>query len=187
VSTRSCLAAVLLATAIAGCGSQAHSDAPAQSTVQAAFKDSPAPLASLHAQANQLLGGGATAFKARLRALRGYPVIVNMWASWCEPCQSEFPVYQRIAVQYGRRVAFLAVDVQDTSNNAASFLRHFPVTYPSYTDPHGRIAGSVGSDAQYMPQTWYFNSHGSMLYDKDGPYLSVKDFEHDIAFYLHVT
>jgi cytochrome c biogenesis protein CcmG/thiol:disulfide interchange protein DsbE len=134
VSTRSCLAAILLATAIGGCGGQAHSAAPKRSTVEVDFQGSPAPLASIHAQANQLLGGGSAAFKARLQALRGYPVVVNLWASWCGPCQSEFPVYQRVAVQYGRRVAFLGIDERDSNGNAAAFLSKFPVTYPSYTD-----------------------------------------------------
>jgi cytochrome c biogenesis protein CcmG/thiol:disulfide interchange protein DsbE len=178
---------VLVAAGLAGCGSQAHNEAPSQTVVKVAFQRSPPPLDALHAQANQLLGGGVQAFKARLRALRGYPVIVNLWASWCEPCQSEFPVYQRVAVADGRRVAFIGIDTQDSNGNASSFLRRFPVTYPSYTDPHGRIPGSIGSDPQFMPQTLYFSRSGSMIYDKDGPYLSVADLKKDIAFYLHVT
>jgi cytochrome c biogenesis protein CcmG, thiol:disulfide interchange protein DsbE len=176
-----------MAAVVAGCGSQAHNEAPSPQLVHDAFGGSPAPLAALHAQANQLLSGGPAAFKARLRALRGYPVVVNLWASWCEPCQSEFPVYQRLAVADGREVAFVGIDAQDSNGNAASFLKHFPVTYPSYTDPHGRIPGSVGSDPQYMPQTLYFSRKGALLYDKDGPYTSVADLKKDIAFYLHVT
>ena len=185
--TRSCLAALLLAAAIAGCGSQAHSAAPNRSTVEADFRGSPAPLASLHAQANQLLGGGPSAFKARLRALRGYPVIVNVWASWCEPCQSEFPVYQKVAAAYGRRVAFLGIDAQDSNGNAAAFLRRFPLTYPSYTDPHEQIPGSVGGYAGYLPQTLYFSSGGSRVVAIDGPYLKVGALEKDINTYLHVS
>jgi cytochrome c biogenesis protein CcmG/thiol:disulfide interchange protein DsbE len=178
---------VAVVAVVAGCGSQAHNEAPSPQVVHDAFGGSPAPLAGLHAQANQLLSGGPVAFKARLRALRGYPVVVNLWASWCEPCQSEFPVYQRVAVAYGRRVAFLGIDTQDSNDNAASFLKRFPVTYPSYTDPHGRIPGSVGADPQYMPQTLYFSRAGSMIYDKAGPYVTAADLKRDIAFYLHVT
>ena len=153
--------------------------------MQADFRGSPAPLAALHGQANQLLGGGAPAFKARLQALRGYPVIVNLWASWCEPCQSEFPIYQRVAVAYGRRVAFLGIDAKDSNANAAAFLRRFPVTYPSYTDPSGAIERSIDAYSAY-PQTFYFNARGGLAYDNAGPYTSVVEFEHDIAFYLHV-
>jgi cytochrome c biogenesis protein CcmG/thiol:disulfide interchange protein DsbE len=177
---------VLTAAGLAGCGSQAHNEAPSQRMVKDAFGGSPPALKGLHAQANQLLGGGPAAFKSRLRALRGYPVVVNLWASWCEPCQSEFPVYQKVAVADGRQVAFLGIDEADSNGNAASFLRHFPVTYPSYTDPHGSIRGSIHAFTAY-PQTFYFSRTGSMVYDKAGPYASVADLNKDIRFYLHVT
>jgi cytochrome c biogenesis protein CcmG/thiol:disulfide interchange protein DsbE len=177
---------VLVAAGLAGCGSHAHNEAPPQRVVQDAFGGSPPVLKALHAQGNRLLGGGQSAFTARLRALRGYPVVVNLWASWCEPCQSEFPVYQKVAVADGRRVAFLGIDEADSNGNAASFLSRFPVTYPSYSDPHGSIKGSINAFSAY-PQTFYFSRTGSMVYDKAGPYLSVADLKKDIAFYLHVT
>src|SRR5690349_20983554 len=61
----------------------------------------PAALGRLHEQANTLLGGGTPAFQARLRALRGHPVVVNKWASWCSPCRAEFPVFQQVATSHG--------------------------------------------------------------------------------------
>jgi cytochrome c biogenesis protein CcmG, thiol:disulfide interchange protein DsbE len=186
VTVRSCLVAVVLATVVSGCGGQAHSAAPTATAVNAAFKGSPPPLAALHAQSNQLLGGGATAFKARLRALHGYPVVVNLWASWCDPCQQEFPVYQRVAVAYGRRVAFLGIDGKDADSAASAFLRHFPVTYPSYADPHGSIEAAINA-ISYFPQTLYFSPSGTMVFDKAGPYLNAAALEKDIRFYLHVA
>ncbi len=90
-----------------------HSANLSESAVSAALAGSPAVLASLHVQGNQLLSGGPTAFKARLKALRGHPVVVNEWASWCEPCQSEFPVFQRVSVRFGRQVAFVGLDARD--------------------------------------------------------------------------
>ena len=54
----------------------------------------PAPLAALHDQSAQLLGGGRAAFRKRARELEGYPVVVNKWASWCAPCRTEFPIFQ---------------------------------------------------------------------------------------------
>jgi thiol-disulfide isomerase/thioredoxin len=172
--------------AIAGCGSHARSAAPTAGSVAAAFKGSPAPLAALHSQANRLLSGGAAAFQARLSALRGHPVVVNEWASWCGPCQFEFPTYQKVAVAFGRKVAFMGVDEKDSSSAAASFLRRFPVTYPSYTDPNATIAGSLHSYTAY-PQTFFFGPTGKQLYDKAGPYATPAALEHDIKFYLHVT
>jgi cytochrome c biogenesis protein CcmG/thiol:disulfide interchange protein DsbE len=186
VSARWWLAALLVAAALAGCGSQARSAAPSRRVVQDAFGGSPAPLAAVHAQADQLLAGGPSAFKARLKALRGYPVVVNLWASWCGPCQSEFPVYQKVAVADGRKVAFLGIDAKDSNSNAAAFLRHFPVTYPSYTDPQGAIESSINAFTAY-PQTFYFGRDGKQVYDYAGPYGSVADLKKDISFYLHVT
>ena len=64
---------------------------------------SPAPLAALHAQADELLPGGAGALRARLASLHGYPVVINKWASWCTPCQAERGVFEHASVALGRR------------------------------------------------------------------------------------
>ena len=57
-----------------------------------------------------LRGGGVEAFEAHLRGLRGRPVVVNQWASWCRPCKAEFPFFQRQSERWRDRVAFVAVD-----------------------------------------------------------------------------
>src|SRR6266542_3607150 len=72
------------------------------------------PLGRLKAQSNQLLDGGPAAFRHRLAELRGHPIVVNQWASWCGPCRVEFPWFQRASAKYGKRVAFLGVDSQDS-------------------------------------------------------------------------
>ncbi len=131
-----CVAAAALA--VGGCGSSAaggdyggrHPD------YARALADSPAPLAALHAQHDRLLPGGTSTFERRIAELRGYPVVVNVWASWCWPCRAEFPVLQRLAAKYGRRVAFLGVDSDDSEASAHTFLKEAPVPYPSYSDPN---------------------------------------------------
>ncbi len=110
-------------------------------------------------------------------------MVVNEWASWCEPCQSEFPVFQRVAVRYGRRVAFIGVDSRDSDPAAARFLRRFPLTYPSYVDPHQRIGGALQAVGG-IPQTVYIAADGKQQYDHAGPYLSAAALERDIRFYL---
>jgi cytochrome c biogenesis protein CcmG/thiol:disulfide interchange protein DsbE len=147
-----------------------------------ALRGSPPALAKLHVQANELLSGGPSAFQARLASLRGHPVVVNMWASWCGPCQSEFPAYQRVAVAYGRQVAFIGIDAKDQNTAAAAFLRKFPVSYPSYVDPNGSIASAIHAYTAY-PQTFFFDRTGQKVYDKAGPYLSVAELERDIRHY----
>jgi thiol-disulfide isomerase/thioredoxin len=174
-----CTVATILA---AGCGSQTHSAAPSKTASAAALKGSPPTLAKLHAQANDLLSGGAKAFQARLQSLRGHAVVVNMWASWCGPCQSEFPSYQRASIAYGRQVAFLGIDAKDQTPAAAAFLRKFPVSYPSYVDPNGSIAAAINAYTAY-PQTFFFDRSGRKVYDKAGPYLSASELDKDIRRY----
>src|SRR4051812_4416390 len=64
----------------------------------------PAPLAALHEQSNELISGGKTAFEQRLAELKGHPVVINKWASWCAPCQAEFPVFESVGTQRGKEV-----------------------------------------------------------------------------------
>jgi cytochrome c biogenesis protein CcmG, thiol:disulfide interchange protein DsbE len=154
-----------------------------QSAISAALAGSPPVLASLHAQGNRLLPGGSTAFKARLKALRGHPVVINEWASWCGPCQSEFPVFQRVSVSLGRRVAFIGVGAHDSDAAAAEFLRRFPVSYPSYVDPSQRI-GSLLQAVGGIPQTVYINARGRQVFDHAGPYETAASLTTDIRRYV---
>jgi cytochrome c biogenesis protein CcmG/thiol:disulfide interchange protein DsbE len=117
-----------------------------------------------------------------MAALRGYPVVVNKWASWCGPCQSEFPVFQQVAVAFGRRVAFVGLDGNDHDGAARAFLRQFPVSYPSYTDPGSRIADSIKA-ATYFPQTVFFDRGGRRIFAHAGPYESVSGLERDVRRY----
>jgi len=153
-----------------------------KSVVSRNLAGSPAVLAALHAQGNQLLSGGTKAFEARLRQLRGYPVVVNKWASWCGPCQTEFPAYQRASVFFGRRVAFIGIDGKDQTPAAAAFLKRFPVSYPSYTDPDEKIAGAIQART-YYPQTVYFDRQGKEVFDHAGPYETAASLEKDIRRY----
>ena len=171
-----------LAITLAGCGSIVRSAAPSTANVDAALAGSPAPLRALHGQADDLLGGGPVAFTARLRALRGFPIIVNKWASWCPACESEFPQFQRVSVEFGKRVAFLGLDGKDAVQAAASFLHAFPVTYPSYSDPREAIARAIGAGT-YYPQTIFFNRQGSLVYDHIGEYPSAAALAQDVRRY----
>jgi cytochrome c biogenesis protein CcmG/thiol:disulfide interchange protein DsbE len=174
---------MLVGALVTGCGSTTHSAAPPPQQVRQDLKGSPPALAALHTQANQLLGGGPSAFQARLASLRGYPVVVNKWASWCGPCQTEFPVFESAAAVLGKRVAFVGIDGKDFNASAAAFLKRFPVTYPSYTDPGEAIARSIQA-AVYYPQTIYFNRQGKAVYDHAGPYESAAALERDIRRYV---
>jgi cytochrome c biogenesis protein CcmG, thiol:disulfide interchange protein DsbE len=148
----------------------------------AALQGSPAPLAGLHRQANELLGGGEDAFKRRLSALRGYPVVVNKWASWCGPCRGEFPYFQRQSQSLGKRVAFVGVDSQDNDGDARSFLGKYPVSYPSYKDGNLAIA-AVFHGVQAFPTTAFYDRKGKLAFVHQGAYQSEPKLAADIKRY----
>jgi cytochrome c biogenesis protein CcmG/thiol:disulfide interchange protein DsbE len=177
------LLALLLAGVVwSGCGSSSGGDYGGRHPDYAkALAGSPAPLAALHAQADKLLPGGIDAYEKRIAALRGYPVVANVWASWCGPCRFEFPVLQKLSVRYGKRVAFLGVDSQDSSDAAATFLEEAPVPYPSYSDPDKTISDSL--KATGFPDTAFYDRRGKLVFLKQGPYAEPADLEADIEHY----
>src|SRR5450631_2712990 len=163
---------LLLVIGLLQLGGSSSSTAPSKLTLaqmQARLSGSPAQLAALHAQAAQLLPGGLPAVRARLASLRGQPIVVNKWASWCVPCRAEFGAFQRVAVTQGRRVAFIGIDSGDSSRaDALAFLRSFPVSYPSYYDQSGR-AGQGITDSTFTPVTVFYDRRGRQ-YIRQGPY-----------------
>jgi len=142
----------------------------------------PAPLASLHRDANELLGGGLPAFEKRLRSLRGHPVVINKWATWCGPCQAEFPYFQRQATKRGREVAFLGIDSDDNRAEATTFLRDTPVPFPSYEDPDSVIADEYARAG--FPTTIFVDERGKTAYIHQGQYRTERQLAEDIDRYL---
>jgi thiol-disulfide isomerase/thioredoxin len=171
-----------LALAAGGCGSSdGQSGDGAHPDYDRALAGAPAPLAALHAQANALLPGGIDAYEKRIAALKGYPIVVNAWASWCGPCRYEFPTLQKLSARYGKRVAFLGVDSEDSEDAASTFLREEPVPYPSYSDPDKEIFYSLG--ARGFPDTAFYDRSGNLCHLKQGPYSEESELEADIRAY----
>jgi cytochrome c biogenesis protein CcmG, thiol:disulfide interchange protein DsbE len=143
----------------------------------------PAPLAALNRQASDLLPATTRSFRARLRALRGHPVVVNKWASWCGPCRHEFPFFEHVSAAHGRTVAFVGLNSNDSAADARAFLRQFPLPYPSFEDPKSRIANAIGAPSNF-PITVFLDRHGRQAFIRQGNYRSQAELERDIHRYL---
>jgi cytochrome c biogenesis protein CcmG/thiol:disulfide interchange protein DsbE len=172
-------AAALLGGGCGGSGSEDEGSPPPD--YAKALAGAPAPLAALYKQENELLPGGRDAFEKRLAQLRGYPIVVNVWASWCVPCRQEFPVLQKLSARYGKRVAFLGLNSEDSDDAAATFLREEPLPYPSYTDPDKETADSL--DVIGYPDTAFYDEAGKLVYLKQGPYTESSELEADVRHY----
>ncbi len=133
---------------------------PSPSSAKSQLQGSPPALAKLHQQASQILPGNQTALAARIKALHGYPVVVNIWGSWCPPCQKEFKYFQQASAQYGKNVAFLGADYNDVAGNARLFLKQHPVWYPSYTAPQGSLTNLLPGGVEGTPTTIFYNAAG---------------------------
>jgi cytochrome c biogenesis protein CcmG, thiol:disulfide interchange protein DsbE len=175
------LAAACLVT-LAACGDDEGNVGSVPPDYKTALAGAPKPLAALYAQPNKLIPGGAEAFQRQIDALRGYPVVVNQWASWCGPCREEFPRFQRASAKYGKRVAFLGVDSNDSEAAAKTFLGEDPVPYPSFSDPDREIAGEIKATLG-LPDTAFYDRNGKLVYTKQGPYSSQAQLVADIKRY----
>lgn len=177
---------IALVGLFAGCGSQA-AEVPADTArainpPPAEIERAPKPLAQVARQADELLPGGAAAFEARLEELRGYPVVVNKWASWCGPCRAEFPFFGSQANGRFGEVAFLGVNSEDNETDAAEFLTRFPVGYPSYLDPDSKVA-QVFNGVTAFPTTAFYDADGELVYVKQGGYATEELLAQDIDRY----
>jgi protein SCO1/2 len=154
--------------------------APTAAETRSALRGSPAPLAALHAQAGEILDGGATAFAARRTALRGHPLVVNEWAAWCPPCRQELPLLAAAAARYGSRVGFLGLDVQDPRDAARTLLAQHHLSYPSYADPDAAAARGLARFAG-VPTTVFIDASGRVRYVHPGEYHDAATLAADIA------
>jgi cytochrome c biogenesis protein CcmG, thiol:disulfide interchange protein DsbE len=150
---------------------------------QSELAGAPAPLAALHDQSSELLDGGTDAFEQRIADLEGHPAVINKWASWCRPCRSEFPIFQQVATDHGKEIAFLGVNAGDKRPAAERFLAERPLPYPSYEDPDEEIARALKASKVY-PVTVFVDSRGETAFIKTGEYVSAEELEADIDRYL---
>ena len=130
------------------------------------------------------LGNGPA---VRLAGLTGMPTVVNVWGSWCIPCQKEAAALSTVYDALHAKVRFLGVDTEDSENSALDFGAHVnpPVRYPSVVDSDRKVllglAKSIGP-----PETAFVNAAGVVVHVHPGPYDDAAALRADIASYLQV-
>jgi cytochrome c biogenesis protein CcmG/thiol:disulfide interchange protein DsbE len=179
------LATLLAALALVACGSDDAGNPDSKLTPEQAsapLEGAPPQLVAIREEANQLLEGGRPAFERRLEDLRGIPVVVNKWASWCGPCRHEFPFFQSQAEKRGAEVAFLGDLANDSQPAGETFLEQLPLPYPSYVDPDQEIGAEIGAPVNF-PATAFYDSSGELVYTRQGQYRDEAQLAAEIERY----
>ncbi len=101
-----------------------------------------------------LLGGGAQ----KLSALRGKPVLINFWATWCPPCKEETPLLQRYSQKYAGKLVLLGIDSGEEAGPVQSFVTGMGITYPILLDQYDRAVDVYY--ARNLPSTFFVDDQG---------------------------
>lgn len=121
--------------------------------------------------------------RRRLAALKAQdvPVVVNQWASWCEPCRAEFGFLAAVAEDLDERVAFIGLNSFDTGD-PEKFLAGHPVPYPNIEDKKAGQATAIGAGRGF-PTTVFYDRTGKQTYIKQGGYASEDALQADVRRY----
>jgi cytochrome c biogenesis protein CcmG/thiol:disulfide interchange protein DsbE len=119
--------------------------------------------------------------RVRLEELRGTPVVLNFWASWCIPCKEEAPFLAAASRAHRRDIAFLGLDIQDFERDARRFLDRLDVPYPSVRETGSKIHTAYGLTG--VPETYYIDGRGRIVAHATGA-VSREELERDIKLLL---
>lgn len=121
--------------------------------------------------------------RVSLDELRGIPVVLNFWASWCIPCKDEAPHFAAAARAHRRDLAFLGLDIQDFTADARGFLEELDVPYPSVRD--GGADSFVAYGLTGVPETYYIDADGRIVGHTPGA-ISRAELERKLAVLLGI-
>ena len=119
-----------------------------------------------------------------LSGVRGKPLVVNVWASWCPPCIAEMPILAAAASELRGDVQFLGVDIQDQDESALEMMAAFEADFPSVVDEQGSIRGELAISGP--PVTFFVDERGVIKGRHDGALPGTEYFNALLREYLGV-
>lgn len=106
----------------------------------------------------------------KLSDLRGKPVVLNFWASWCPPCKGEMPDFEKVYAELGEEVHFMMVDLVDgqreTQEKGAAYIQEQGFTFPVYYDTEQEAAYLYG--VRSIPTSVFLDAEGYIVTAAEG-------------------
>lgn len=123
--------------------------------------------------------------EVNLSKVRGTPMVVSIWGSWCPPCRAEVPAFESVWQQAGGEVQFLGIDLQDDPARALAFAADVGMTYPSVSDPKAVTRPQLFFAGP--PVTYFVNAQGRMTGRVDGQISTPDDLRRYMKQYLDIS
>lgn len=120
-----------------------------------------------------------------LSGLRGTPMVLNAWASWCQPCRAELPALAAYAEQAGGKVAVLGLNAIDDAESAATLWAQLAMPFPSVADPDGATRSSLRWVG--LPVTYFVDGGGVIVSRHDGAVTDAGEWAALVEQHLGVT
>ena len=120
-----------------------------------------------------------------LAKLRGMPMVINVWASWCPPCIAELPLLEKMSQELTGQVDFIGINLEDNPTKALQLMQDFNIKYPSVFDP----AGDTRAPLTILgpPVTYFVTSNGIIAGRWDGAIPDQETFDTLLKQFLGVT
>jgi cytochrome c biogenesis protein CcmG/thiol:disulfide interchange protein DsbE len=109
-----------------------------------------------------------------LSDFKGKPVVINFWATWCGPCQTEHPVLDWAAKTYGDRAVFLGIVFEDNEQNTKKFLARNGWSFVQLFDPKSTVAVDYGVSG--VPETYFIDRAGIIHHKVASPFVDPREF-----------
>ncbi|HEX4207892.1 MAG TPA: TlpA disulfide reductase family protein [Ktedonobacteraceae bacterium] len=145
------------------------------------INDTSSPLVGKPAPDFTLPALNGSAKQIHLAALKGKPVVLNFWASWCGPCNDEAPIFSKaVPKMQAQGIQFIGVDGPEDTSFAHSFMQKYHISYPNVQDNPSN-ATSVAYGVTGFPETVFIDKNGMVVAKYPLPYTSEQTLMNELA------